>query len=75
MKVFLVHHNRRTETSVVRTFEDVASAAPLLRELESSKGRDEEVVLMFARSEEQLKKTHPRYFMPASEIARYSLAG
>lgn len=74
MKVFLVHHSRSTETSVVRVFSDVASATPLLRELETSKGPDEEVVLLFASSEEQLRKTHPRYFMPASEIARYSLS-
>ncbi|MEX0784414.1 MAG: hypothetical protein WD557_17375 [Dehalococcoidia bacterium] len=75
MTAFLIEFDKVAEKSVITRFDDAREALEALSQRERLKSSDEEVVVLFARSEEQLRKTHPRYFMPASEIARYSLAG
>lgn len=70
MTGFLVHYNRATKAVSVERFEDVDESIQALNRSERALGAGEEVVLLFANSEETIRRTHPRFFMPAAEYFR-----
>ena len=73
--IFLIYYDRRD--GVIRSlssFNDAdrqeAEAARLAIELEPEQSTDTEVVLLEAESEGDLRKTHRRYFVSASDLLR-----
>jgi hypothetical protein len=74
--IFLIHYDRRKGLiKSLKTFRDVerrqAEAARLAIELENDdNGSEWEIVVLEARSEDELRKTHRRYFATASELAK-----
>lgn len=73
--IFLIHYDRRAGTiKLFDAFPDAsrksAEAARLAIELAESGGTDNEVVLLEAQSEVELRRTHRRYFATATELAR-----
>lgn len=73
--VFLIHYDRRAGTiKTFQTFPDAgrekAEAARLAIELSETEEANNEVVLLEAQSEIELRKTHRRYFATARELAQ-----
>ena len=73
--IFLIHYDRRAGTiKTFQTFADAAreeaEAARLVIELTESEGSNTEVVLLEAKSEIELHRTHRRYFATARELAQ-----
>jgi len=79
--IFLLEYNRpKGELVTFKVFDDFdgrrAEKLRLDLELElSRKGRDHEVVLLQAASEEALRRTHRRYFEDPSQIAMSAING
>lgn len=71
--IFLIQYSRREGViKQLQAFEDAArsesEAARLAIELNLDNGSEQEVVLLEAQSEEDLRKTHRRYFATASDL-------
>lgn len=73
--IFLIHYDRRA--GAIKAFEsfddsELLKAESARRALEDSESgtTDIEVVLLEARSEGELRKTHRRYFVSASDLLR-----
>lgn len=72
MPHFLIEYDRNTEALVnLVEYTDDAQQEALteLRRSEANKPRHIEVVLLSARSLQDVKRTHSRYFQTAAEIA------
>jgi hypothetical protein len=79
--IFLIEYDRAQGTLVqMSSFPSsqskAASDARLALEMERmSAGKEREIVILEAASEEQLRKTHRRYFESISSLAQSNLAG
>ena len=67
MKYFLVERDRSTRTPRYMELSDRDEALRLLNEKEKTRAPEMEVVLLVARTIEDLKGTHSRYFLTARE--------
>ena len=73
--IFLIHYDRRAGSiKAFESFDDTdrqkAESARLALELSEPDRSDNEVVLLEAQSETDLRRTHRRYFSTARELAR-----
>ena len=68
--LFLVEYDRRQQTRRVTVFADteIQRANQELRAREAAKPPHMEVVLLSAESEDDLRKTHGRYFYTTEEL-------
>lgn len=65
---FLLEYNRRDGTLDVSEFTENAEASAALHERETNRAPEVEVVLFMARSLEDLKHTHSRFFKSLDEL-------
>jgi len=70
MSYFLMEFNRDDASRILTRFENSQAALAALREHEAARRPEVEVVLLMAESEEQLRRTHGRYFMTIREMAQ-----
>jgi hypothetical protein len=73
--IFLIHYDRRAgKIKTFKTFDDgdrpTAESARLALEVVESKQTDNEIVLLEAQSEAELRKTHRRYFATATDLLK-----
>ena len=68
MKYFLMEFDRATGERELKVFDDEVVAMDALRDREAARKPSVEVVLFFAKSEDQLRRTHSRFFMSEKEI-------
>lgn len=79
--IFLIHYDRRAgELILLRSFDDsdreIAERERLKLEIALHRDpRDEEVVILEAKNEEAIRKTHRRYFQTVEEIIESSNVG
>ena len=70
MKYFLLDYNHDTGEVSITPIEDTAEALAAYSERErEALGTSHEVVLFYGDSEDDLRKTHSRYFLGSSERA------
>jgi hypothetical protein len=69
MNGYLLIKNHATDELAIEVYTDRAEAIRAYNARELAKGSEEEVVLLFAESEGQLRTTHSRFFLSAREIA------
>jgi hypothetical protein len=69
MNGYLLTKNHATGELAMDVYTDRAEAIRAYNAREMAKAADEEVVLLFAESEQQLHSTHSRFFMSVREIA------
>lgn len=62
MRFFLTQYDRTARQAHVTAFDDEAEALRELRLREAAREPNVEVVLLMARSEDDLRRTHARYF-------------
>lgn len=65
---FLLEYNRRDGDLVVSEFAENDEATAALHEKETNRAPDVEVVLFMARSLDDLKHTHSRFFKSLEEL-------
>lgn len=70
MKVFLLIFDRRTSTVDVQPIDDESTVVERLRTAENRLANEPwlEIVLLAAADEEDLRKTHARYFESLDEL-------
>lgn len=70
MKWFLLDYNHDTDEVTVTPIEDTAEALAAYSERErEALGSSHEVVLFYGESEDDLRRTHARYFYDLAEMA------
>lgn len=68
MTYFLLRYDLPTRRARVTSIEDEETAVAELRRAEESRKPDEEVVLLYGRSLDALRRTHSRYFKDVKEL-------
>jgi hypothetical protein len=68
MNGYLLTKNRTTDELAVEVYADRDEAIRVYNARELAKSPEEEVVLLFAESDEHLKRTHSRFFYSLEEL-------
>ena len=68
MTYFILTFDRRRSEVALEPFEDVDMALERLHRAEVAQKPGQEIVLLYARSEEDLRRTHARYFHGIDEM-------
>lgn len=67
---FLLENDRQSGELVVSEYTDKTEAASALHEKETNRAPEVEVVLFMARSLDDLKRTHSRFFKSLGEMVK-----